>query len=241
MNGPRTAVGGGFQLPPVTPLLRNVLIALFVLYAAELVARNVLGLPIDLLAWHALGHGFLPFQPVTRYLVQGNGVIGVVLAGVVLYFFLPTIERSFKTAQWVEALLAGAVGGTVFALLCDLLGLAGGVALGWASLLAVLIVLFGLKNPDATILLFFVLPVPAKILAWGSGVLALLLFLATLDLTTADYLGTWAGAVGWWFYRGPGGRKRRLVRKARRIERELERFEVFEGGLHDPKDGGEVH
>ena len=242
MHGPRTtAGGGGFQLPPVTPFLRNLLVGLFVLYAVELIARNMLRVPIDILAWHGFGAGFQIFQPATRYLVQGNAVLGVVIGALVLYFFLPTIQRMYSPPQWGEALLAGALGGTAFGLLVNLLGIVGGSSMGWSPLIIVFIVLFGLKIPDATILLFFVLPIPAKVLAWGSGVIALLVFLASLDLSTADYLGTWAGAVGWWYTRGPGGRRRKLVHKARKIERDLARFEVYEGGLQDPKDDGIIH
>ncbi len=228
--------GGGFQLPPLTPLTRNVLIALFVLYTVELMARNLAGAPIDVLRWYLFGQGFSAWQPLTRYLIQGQGVLGVVLAGVVVYFFLPVMERMFSLRQVAEALACGAAGGTALGLALDLLGLAGGSTGGWAPLVTVLIVLFGLKIPDATILLFFVLPVPAKVLAWGTGVIAFLLLLASFDLSSIDLFGTWLGAVGWWYWRGPAGQKRRLLRKASQVERELNRFQVLDGGKRGARD-----
>jgi len=227
---------GGFQLPPLTRLTRDVLIVLFVMYAVELAARNLFGLPIDLLRWRAFGAGFAPWQPVSRYLVQGQGVLGVVLAGVVVYFFLPTVQKMVSTRQLLEALGAGAAGGTLLALVLAAFGPAAGATTGWAPLVTVLVVLFGLKIPDATILLFFVLPVPAKLLVWGTGVVAFLLLLAGFDMGHADFFGTWLGAVGWWYWRGPAGRKRKLMRDAHRIERELSRFTVLDGGKNRPDD-----
>lgn len=227
---------GGFQLPPVTPLVRNVLIVLFALYVVELLARNAMSLPIDALSWHAFGQGFALWQPVTRYLVQGNAVLGVVLGGVVLYFFVPAMQRMFELSRVIEALIAGAIGGTVVGMILDAAGLAGGVATGWQPLITVLLVLFGLKIPDASILLFFILPIPAKVIAWGTGAIAFLMLLATFDLASADYFGTWLGAVAWWYTRGPAGRRRKLMRDASRIEQELQRFQVLDGGKGDDGD-----
>jgi len=221
---------GGIQLPPLTPVTRNVLVALFALYVIELTSANVLGLPTTLLAWSGFGRGFALYQPLTRYLVQGNGVIGVVIAGVVLYFFLPVVERLFRPAQLVEALVAGAIGGTALGLLLDAVGLLHGTARGWSVLVEVLVVLFGLRLPNAEIRLFFILPIQARILVWGAALIGFLMLLATMDLTSADFFGTLLGAVGWWHTRGPAGRRRRLLRDASRIEKELDRFTVLPGG-----------
>jgi hypothetical protein len=232
---------GGFELPPVTRLTRNVLIALFVLYVIELTTANVMGLPTHALAWHGFGEGFALHQPLTRYLVQGNGVFGVVIAGVVLYFFLPAMERHFNTTQLVEALIAGAIGGTALGLLLDATGLLHGSAQGWSVLVEVLVVLFGLKLPDAVIRLFFILPIQARLLVWGAGLIGFLMLLATLDLMSADFFGTFLGTLGWWHTRGPAGRRRKLLRDASKIERELDRFTVLPGGRQDSQDDDLVH
>ncbi|MBW2254721.1 MAG: hypothetical protein JRI25_09020 [Deltaproteobacteria bacterium] len=232
---------GGIELPPVTPLTRNVLVALFVLYVIELTAANVLGLPTRALAWSGFGEGFALYQPFTRYLVQGNGVFGVVIAGVVLYFFLPIVERLCNTAQLVEALIAGAIGGTVLGLILDAIGLLHGMALGWSVLVEVLVVLFGLMRPKAVIRLFFILPIEARLLVWGAALVGFLLLLATMDLMSADFFGTLLGTVGWWHTRGPAGHRRKLLRDASRIERELDRFTVLPGGRQDSQDDDFVH
>jgi hypothetical protein len=219
-----------YQLPPLTPLVRNVLIVLFVLYAVELAARNLLHLPVDALTWRGFGEGFALWQPLTRYLVQGQGVLGIVLAGVAVYFLLPALERWSTPWRIAEALAVAALGGTLLALGLDAAGLLGGVTSGWPVLVATLVVLFGLYQPNANILLFFVLPIPARLLVWGTGILAGLLLLATLDLRSADFFGTFLGTLAWWRWRGPNARRRQLAREGAAIERELRRFQVLEGG-----------
>ena len=133
--------------------------------------------------------------------------------------------------------MAGAVGGTVLGLGLDGIGLfRGGLATGWAPMVTVLVVLFGLKLPDAVIRLFFVLPIQASVLVWATGVITFLLLLASLDLGTADYFGTFLGTLAWWHTRGPAGRKRKLLRDADRIQQQLSRFEVLDGGRNNRDD-----
>ena len=49
-------------------------------------------------------------------------------------------------------------------------------------------------------------------------------------------MGVWLGVMGWYYYLGPGARRRQLTRQATRIERELSRFRVIDGGKTDPDD-----
>jgi len=226
-----------YQLPPFTPTLRNLLIGLFALYATELTARNLLGLPIDALVWRSFGEGFAPWQPLTRYLIQGQGVFNVVIAGLFLYFLLPPLERLAPTRRIAEAVLVSAVGGTLLTLALDAVGLVHGQTFGWGLLASVLLVLFGLYQPTAVIRLFFVIPIPAQMLVWGTGLLSGLLLLASFDLQSADFFGTFLGTLAWWRWRGPHARRRQLVKEGERIERELRRFQVLEGGRNGPRDG----
>ncbi len=223
--------GGGFGLPPLTPSVRSLLIGLFALYVLELAARNVLGLPVDALAWFGrLDPNSAPWQPLTRFLVQGNDVLNVVFGGLAWYFFLPPVEADRSTRQIAESIAAAAIGGTVLAGAIDLVFGLGGVAHGWLPLTLAPLVLFSLARPDAQIRLMFVLPVPAQVFAWGSGALALLGLLASPGMGSADWFGAWLGVVGWWYLRGPGSRRLRLLRQKRKVERDLRRFEVIEGG-----------
>ena len=76
-----------FALPNIGPRLRRVFAVLLVLYAFELAARNIAAVPIDLLVWApARSDAYRFWQPLTRYLVQGNDVVQVLLSCLVLYF-----------------------------------------------------------------------------------------------------------------------------------------------------------
>ena len=240
--------GGGqqFGLPPLSARVRNLFIALVGLYAVELALRNVVGAPIDALVWLPFrSTDFALYQPLTRYFIQGNSVISVLIGVVVLYFFLPQLESSYSDRQQLEVVGFAAAGGTLFAGALDLIGIlrTPAPAFGWDGLVTIAVVLFGLTNPKAVIHLFFVLPVRASLFVWGTGLLAALFLLAVPALDTADYLGVWLGVMAWWRWRGPEARKRVLRDKAKNIERELRNFEVLEGGRRNnrPFDDDVVH
>ncbi len=223
----------GFQLPPLSPWSKKLMIGLFGLYVIELTARNILQLPIDGLTWKAFGFGFAPHQLVTRFLIQGDGVIWVVVSGLVLVLLLPTMERLFPRKQLLQALLFGALGGTAMGLLVDIAGLAASGTMGWAPAVTAMIVLFGLAMPNAIVQLFFVFPIKASLIVWGTGLLALLLMLGSPSIATAEHLGTWLGIYGWWHYVGPAARKRKLVRAGKSLERH---FHVIEGQKQGDQD-----
>ncbi|MBX2803998.1 MAG: hypothetical protein KTR31_40350 [Myxococcales bacterium] len=212
---------------------RTLLIALVVAYVVELVLFNV-DVPIyALLPWHAPSQGFAFWQLVTRFVVQGNQVIGVVMSLLVLYLFLPSVETIISKENLGQAVLAGAAGGTLLPFLLDMSGMLSDAAplLGWSPLLLVLFAIVGIARPDSDILLMFVLPVKARIFLWGSLAFALIFVLASQGSRPSfEMLGVWIGSVGWWHWLGPGRARRELIQQAAGIERELRRFEVLEGG-----------
>lgn len=231
------AAGPQLQLPSLAPWMRNLIIALFALYVVELLATNA-GLPVRALAWHPFGAGFEPWQPFTRFLVQGRGVFGVLLGLLVLYFLLPAVNSVMPRERMLRAIGAGALGGTVLPLVADLLPFIDGPGIhGWTVLSTSLVLLFGLAIPHGVIHLWFVIPITARVIVWGTLGLSVVLFLLDPSLRTTEGIGTWLGVYGWWNLFGPGGRKRQLRRQAKRIERELRRFEVIEGGRSDEPQG----
>ena len=94
-------------------------------------------------------------------------------------------------------------------------------------LLAILVAAFATLYGDATILLFFVLPMPARWFLWLEVALAFVAFLASKDL--AGFAGICA-AVAVTVLALPGSplrqrlRRRYLSWRARRIERRLARL-----------------
>lgn len=203
---PKYRVDSG--IPSLPPALTQLLGALFALYAVELAAQSVGHINLNPLLWKPFGLGFHPYQLVSRYVIQGPAVLNVFIELIVLAFFAPTLQRALPTRKLAQAALATAAGGTALGLLVDIAGLTGGYANGWSVFVAAGIALFGLIQPEATILLFFVLPVPAKLLTWGSLAMALLSFLATPSLGAADHLGAILGVIAWWYSVGPGARRR---------------------------------
>lgn len=229
----QTRGGPSVQFPTLPPEGRQLLIVLFGLYVVELVVQNFV--PIQqLLAWRSLqSGGFLPFQPLTRFFVQGSSVISVAISGFVLFLILPTLFRLFSRRQLLEALGTSIAVSTVLGLVLDAIGIAHGATMGWQTALTTCFVLFGFAQPNARILLFFVLPVSGTLIAWGTGAIALLYFLVDQNLNATEAVGMWIGAWLWWNQRGPGARRRDLRKKARKVEDELRRFQVLEGGRHD--------
>ena len=234
-----------FGFPPISKLTRAILLLLLGAYVAELFVVSFTPVGASLytaLAWLPFGSGFMPWQPVTRLLVQGPSVVWVVVSGIVLYFFLPVLERHYSPFKLLEVAIAALLGSIALGLaLNGIAPLSVVPAMGWDFLVTSLAVLFGLTLPRTQIRLFFVLPVPAVVFVWGTGLLSLLFLLATPSLGTADHLGAFLGVLGWWFLRGPGSRRRKLRKKGRAIERELSRFTVLDGGKGQGNQDDVVH
>jgi hypothetical protein len=223
--------GGGLMLPPLTPGLRNFLVGLFALYVLELVANNFLGIPTALLAWGA--QTTFPWQPLTRFLVTGpappTSVLFMLLA--VFFFVPPTLQMNTRREVY-EIAASVFLGSSILAFGYDL-WMPSSFTAGYASILLAMVTLFGLRAPDATVLLMFIIPIPGKYFIWLSGLTAGLTALAFPGRLGGDYLGAFLGVLVWWYGRGPGRRRRSLAAQGRQIERELRRFTVLDGGQSD--------
>jgi hypothetical protein len=227
-----------FLLPVLERWHKWLLGGLFGLFVVELALKNLGVSLVPTLAWWSFGAGFEPWQLVTRFLVQGDdrqAVASVAFSLLLLYFFLPMMESLTDRRTLARAVGAGALGGTLLPLLVDATGWsAPSVALGWRPLAYALPPLLGLLRPNQQILLFF-FPVQASWILWGTLVLALLNVLAERSLDSFQELGVWLGVYGWFHLLGPGRRVRDLEARGRKLERELRRFEVHEGGKKGPR------
>lgn len=209
------------------------------IWVVEIILENA-GVPLlMLLSWTDTGAGFSLWQPLTWPLVQGRSVLWVLVQLYILGSILPA-----ATGGWTdrERLQLGAWmwgGGIATALLLNGLSHLTGVRLawgqvhGWAPALAGLFALFGLRNPQAQVLLFFVIPVRAEAFLWlAVGLPALYLLVAIPagnTLGPAVTIGCWAGAYLWYHrpQRLSPRQKRKLRRQARDIRKELR---VLRGG-----------
>lgn len=222
----------GFEPPDLSQFHWRVAAALLALYATELAARFA-GAPMDLFEWRAFGEGFAPWQPVTRFLVQGRGVLGVVLSLWIFAMVWPSVEAVVGRRGAIESIAAAAAASTAVGLFADAIGLGGGVTFGYNSLLSALFVLFGLAHPQAVVLLMFVLPIQARWFVILAFLLPGLFWLANLGEDGLGYASAFGAALGawlWWTRRGPGVPRTRIKRKVRSARTTLR---VVPGGRDD--------
>jgi hypothetical protein len=226
------------QFPRLAPWMRNLLIGLFALYVVELVLAN-LRVPVDALRLYPFAHGFEAWQPITRFLVQGReGAVGVLFSIVVLYFFLPVLSTLLDRRQWAEALLSTAVAATAIPMLADVTGaFPPALRTGWAVLMPAVVVVFGLAQPNATVLAMFVIPIQASFFVWASLFLSVFFLLVSPSTASLEPVAAWIGIVAWWSLRGPGRRRRVLLAQADRLETEIRKFTVLEGGRSERPQG----
>lgn len=234
------------HLPPLKPWLVRALGILLMVWIAELILANFV--LADSFAMYK-SMGFWPaldltlvYQPLTRLLLQGNNLWQVVLDLVVLYFFLPWVIDRFTRRQLLTAslfvVLGCAVAGIAWVGLTALASSAGlaasatwleAPALGWHPFVIAMVALFGLALPDATINLFFVMPIKARWVFWITIAFSVLGFLAQPGVPSFDRFGAILGIVVWFFLVGPGATRRRFKRAGKRIERDVT-FRVYQGG-----------
>jgi hypothetical protein len=110
------------------------------------------------------------------------------------------------------------------------------------SLLA-LIVVFGLLNPEATVLLMFVLPIKAKYISYGTVIVTVLTFLARTNAHGAYHLG--GIALAWLYFRSPtqwldaNWWRWKYFEYAQKKRRS--RFSVIDGGNEDKDNKPTIH
>ncbi len=214
-----------------TPLTRNVIVTLFAIYVAQLLSGGVIE---GLFAWQPFGAGFKPWQVATSFLLGGPTPLAAVLDWLVLFFLLAPVDGLLGRRALVQALGVSWVVTVVASAVLLATGLVGpSVFLGLGPFLTALVALFGFMVPNAQFLLFFVVPVRAIWLAWGSGLLAFLYLLYSRDLGSSLLFFAWGGASAWLAIRNGALRRTQLKWKKRQIERKLSRFEVIEGGRNE--------
>ena len=188
----------------LTPLGKLMLIGYASVYILELICEHWLGVPM--FAWTALSpfksDHFHFWQLITHPAVHNPGSpIGFLINCLVFYFFAGTIESALGTRGFIHLYAVAAIGGAAAGLLFSSLSSFSVPYAGMMPSLLALIVVFGLMQPEATILLMFILPIKAKYISYGTIIVTALTFLAKTNVHGAYHLG--GIGLAWLYFRSP--------------------------------------
>lgn len=189
---------------PLTQTGKIMLIVYAAVYVVELLGQHWLGLPFyQMLALSPLGSGGVyAWQLVTHSLIHDpSAPIGFLIDCVVFFFFAGTVESALGTRRFLYLYIIAAFGGAAAGLLFSGLTSAMIPYAGMMPSLLGLIVVFGLLQPESTILLMFVLPVKAKYISYGTVIVTALTFLARTNVYGAYHLG--GIGLAWLYFRSP--------------------------------------
>lgn len=241
-----SGLGGGFSPPPNDILvLLALLFASFTLSAFSDTAIVVALLQLTPLVWRM---GFVWQLLTYPVAAEFSGFFFLIALFMVYQFGSEPCRRLGRKEFWKVFLLATVTGGVAAVatqLALELAGLAQRADFtlmqGERMTLAVLTALYATLFSSATILFFFVLPIPAKALLWIELVIAFVAFLATKDF--AGFVGI-AVAIGtvwaWLTGRGPRRliadweRRWQLWRSRRRYEKLKKKSGMRVVGKDDP-------
>lgn len=228
----------------LTPLIKKLLIIYGAIYVSELIFEQWIGVGIvqylmihpfysdNFHFWQTLTHPFVhsPYNP-----------IGFLIDCLMLYFFASSIESDFGSARFLFFFYFAALGGMICGQLMS--GVSGFDApyLGMMPSILASIVVFGFIHRESTILLFFVLPIKAVYISYGTILVTALLFLAKLDPSGAYHLG--GILFGYIYYRKPGLFPDQNLLYLKYLQwqydrKKKSRFKVFDGQKGKKNDDG---
>ena len=217
-----------------TPLVRNTILVLFGLYVIELVlgwqevGRLLAMWPIS--GGALVGSSFAPWQPLTFPFVQGEPR-DVIWQFVAIFFFLqPTADALGQRRLWFSTLFVWAFACAVkFA--AEAVGFLSAVPIvGCGFWVEALVVWFGFSHRGQPVRFMLFIPMRAEFLAWGSGLLSLLYLLFSRDTASLFMVAAFGAAWASSGFDPDIFRRWRLQRRKRKIERELSKFQVIDGG-----------
>lgn len=208
---------GGLTGPPA-PDLVALLFVLFATYSLQFFASTA-WLPALLrlspalwqqgFLWQLVSYPFAGFGPPSLWFL---------LELLILFMFGNQVYRRLGRRRFWRVVTGVAAAAAGVAVLAALATGAGAVTFalmqGQRMLLAIVIAAFATSFGDATILLFFVLPVKARWFLWIEVAVAFIAFLSTRDF--AGLAGICAGVAGTYLaVSGPGGRRQTWLRLER--------------------------
>ncbi|MDD2390403.1 MAG: rhomboid family intramembrane serine protease [Desulfobacterales bacterium] len=199
----RTGTSFGFG-SNLTRLGKRLLIIYSVIYVLELLFENWLKIPIAALLqiYPASSDSFHIWQIFTHPFIHNpHAPIGFVINCIVFYFFAAPVEKAFGSIRFLILFYFSAFGGALCGLAFSSVSGFNAPFMGMLPGLLSLIVVFGLLNTEATILLMFILPIKAKYLSYGTALMTLLTFLAKANPYGPYHLG--GILCGYIYFKGP--------------------------------------
>ena len=189
----------------LTPIGKRLLIGYGVIYALALLCTHWIN--IQWVPWTMLfplfSDHFYIWQIFTHpFIHDPHAPIGFILNCLVFYFFAAPIEYAFGPKRFLRLFYFSGAGGAVCGLLMSTIPGFNLPFMGMMPSLLALIIVFGLLNPEATILLMFILPIKAKYLSYGTALVTLLTLLAKANPYGAYHLG--GILFGYIYFKGPG-------------------------------------
>lgn len=235
----RSSFGFGTRL---TRLGKRLLILYAAVYIAELLLEHWFNVPaVAYLQLYPPGSDYFHFWQILThpFIHDPRAPIGFLINCLVLYFFAAPVEYALGTGRFLALFYLAALGGALAGMAFSPMTGFNLPFMGMLPSLLALIVVFGLLNPEATILLMFILPVKARYISYGTAGITLLTFLAKANPAGAYHLG--GILCGFLYFRIPGITldPQILYLKIRqwRLRRRKSRFKVIDGakGKDDDK------
>ena len=230
----------------LTVLGKRLLLMYGIIYVVELLFEHWLRIPLAsvLQLYPFTDSHFRIWQIVTHPFIHSpQSPISFLISCVVFYFFCAPVEHAFGQKRFLILFYASALGGAIFGLALGSVSGFGDPFLGMLPSLLSLIVVFGLLNPEATILLMFILPIKAKYLSYGTIIITLLTFLAKANPHGAYHLG--GILFGYVYLRGVGNFLDPKVIHLKYLEWQLKRkrsrFQAIDGGRGKDDDTPTYH
>jgi membrane associated rhomboid family serine protease len=191
-----------FSVPPLTPIVKKLLITLFSAFVLELLLKNFAGIPVmALLALDPdhLGPLTVP-QLVTYVLVEDpRGVMSMLIGLFFMWIILSPFESTFGPRHTLQLALAGTLGASVCVVLVSLVApipgylLFGSYPIAYAGMAAMAQVIRG-----GRMMVFGVVPMTSQQFLMLLGGLAVLQYLASKDhLMLVGSLGAMAAGAGY--------------------------------------------
>ena len=218
-----------FSMPPLTPLVKKLIIGLLAAFVLELVLENFLKFPvISALALNPNTLSPLTLLQLVSYVViePPNQVMSMLIGLLFMWLIMSPFEVTFGSRHTLELILCGTLAAALAVVIVSLIApvpgylFFGSHPIAYAGMAAMTQVV-----RTGRIMFFGVLPMTSQTLLLVLGGLALLQFLATKDhLMLVGSLGAMAAGIGYVRYMARAPRPPRGKRSA------PPRFRVLRGG-----------